>query len=147
MWRSVAGLALLLGVPAGVSAQTLVEWQVHGVGRFATSTFVGGGLGFALRSAGRERLGLSASAGSLDGALAGRLELTAGYYLNPGTRDGASPYAAGGIATEFLSGSHRENIVLTLGVESSPGGKSGWFLEAGVASGVRAAAGIRLRRR
>jgi hypothetical protein len=143
----VAGGVLLIGAAPSCRAQTLVEWQVQGLGRFATSTFMGGGFGVALRSAGRERISLSASAGSRDGALAGRGEIVVGYYLSPARRDGLSLYGIGGAASEFTSAGHQENIVLALGVESSPAGKSGWFAEAGVAGGFRASLGLRFRHR
>ena len=147
-WRNAAaGLALLAAGARPAGAQAIVEWQVQGVGRFATSTFIGGGLGLALRSAGRERIGLSADVGSLDGAVAGRGELLVGYYLSPGAREGPSWYGTGGVATEFIAGAHRENLVLAVGVESKPAGKTGWFVEAGVAGGFRATLGLRFRHR
>jgi hypothetical protein len=39
----------------------------------------------------------------------------------------------------------RGYLVLTLGLEASPGGRTGWFLEAGVGGGARIAAGWRRR--
>jgi len=108
---------------------------------------VGGGLGVALRAPGRERFSFSVTAGSLDGAFAGRGELLMGFYLTPERRQGWSPYAAGGVALEVVQGGHQGNVVLTLGVESSPATETGWFLEAGVGDGVRGALGFRWRHR
>ena len=120
---------------------------MHGLGRWATTSFAGGGLGVALRAAGRERIGFSATIGSLDGALAGRGELLLGYYLSPERRTGLSPYAVGGAAVEVTGAGHQGFVVLALGVESAPATALGWFLEAGVGGGVRGMLGLRWRRR
>jgi hypothetical protein len=53
-------------------------------------------------------------------------------------------YAATGIAG--VTGAKEEGyMVLTLGLESRPGRRSGWFVEGGVGGGVRVAAGYRWR--
>lgn len=120
---------------------------MQGVGRWATTSFAGGGLGLAWRSGGAERYALALAAGSLDGSFAGRGELTFSYYLEPARRSGVTPYATGGVAIEAVSGAQHGTILLALGVESRPALRFGWFLEAGVSGGVRVAAGFRWRRR
>lgn len=120
---------------------------MHGLGRWASTSFAGGGLGVALRSQGRERVGFSATVGSLEGVLAGRGELLLGYYLNPQARSGLSPYAVGGAALEVTGAGHQGFVVLAVGVESAPAEKLGWFLEAGIGGGLRGMLGLRWRHR
>jgi hypothetical protein len=38
-----------------------------------------------------------------------------------------------------------EYVVLLIGVETTPGRRTGWYAEAGLAGGVRIAAGFRVR--
>jgi hypothetical protein len=121
------------------------EWQVQGLAAFADSTFVGGGMGFALRSRGRARIGISANVGDRRGALAGRAELVVSYHLNPFRRRGLAPYAGGGVTVGATEDEFVEYVVVLVGVETAPGGRSGWFVEAGLAGGVRASAGFRVR--
>lgn len=144
-WRSallVAGLAALAAT--GLEGQAR-EWQVQGLAAFADSTFIGGGMGFALRSRGRARIGISANVGDRHGALAGRAELVASYHLNPFQRRGLAPYAGGGVTLGWAEDEFVEYAVALVGVEAAPGGRSGWFIEVGLAGGVRASAGFRVR--
>jgi hypothetical protein len=139
--------ALAAAVPAGAVAQAGHEFQVHAVGTFGGQRFLGGGAGFALRSAGRARLALALSAGARDSAFAGRGELVATYHLNPYQLRGVSPYAGGGVAVGATADDVFEYVVLYLGVETTPGRPTGWFAELGIAGGVRVSAGFRLKRR
>jgi hypothetical protein len=107
--------------------------------------FVGGGVGYAYRTSGRVRLGLLASAGGWEGGFAGRAEVMVSYHLEPFKRRGVTPYAGGGASITFTDVESSEYILLLLGVESSPGGRRGWFLEVGLAGGLRLAAGLRWR--
>lgn len=126
---------------------------MQGLGTWATSSFVGGGFGVAWRAAGRERVALSLTAGSRDGALAGRGELLAAYYLSPTSLRGLSLYGAAGIAVQAVRNvaggwsGPQGDLVLVAGIESRPGAGSGWFVEGGVGGGVRMALGLRWRHR
>jgi hypothetical protein len=109
--------------------------------------FLGGGVGLALRTNGRMRVGVVLNAGDLEGNLAVRPELLGSFHLNPFKRQGVSPYAGGGVAAVLSDGNSREYIVAFLGLESRPGRSFGWFVEAGLGGGARLAAGVQFRRR
>jgi hypothetical protein len=94
----------------------------------------------------RARLSLNVAGGALEGRAAGRGELLLGFLLTPERRRGPGFYAAGGVAALVTSDGRVERLVMTLGVESAPGGATGWYLEGGVGGGVRVAVGVRLRR-
>ena len=145
-------VAACLATP--IEAQSARELQLHGVGTFASSQFLGGGVGFALRSQGRMRLGLSLSGGDLshepegaerDHRFGGRGELMVSYHANPYKRSGIAPYAGGGVAVAATPEEMFEYVLLAIGVETAPGGRRGWFVELGVGGGVRVSAGYRLR--
>ena len=108
---------------------------------------MGGGVGLALRTNGRMRVGVTINAGDLEGSAAIRPELLGSFHLNPYKRSGISPYAGGGVAVVYANGTTREYIVAFMGVESRPGQSMGWFAEAGVGGGVRFAAGLQVRKR
>ena len=100
----------------------------------------------ALRTSRRMRVSATVGAGVSDGRAAWRGELLAHFLLNPTRRSGVGIYGAGGVAA--VGGPVDQGyLVLALGVEARPGGRSGWFVEAGVGGGVRLAAGVRWRRR
>lgn len=138
----VLGLVLQPGIASG---QTVAEWQVQAVGTVLAARFIGGGVGVAARPAGRLRAGLSVSVGGEEGEVAGRGELLVSFHLDPLRRRGVSPYLGGGAAVEMTDERVREYVLVVLGVESSPGGRMGWFFESGVGGGVRISAGIRMR--
>lgn len=146
-WSRVVPLCLIvlgaLGPPA--RAQARHELQLHAVATVTGQQFVGGGVGYAYRPRGRLRMGLLASAGSWEGDGAGRVEAMVSYHLSPYRRRGLTPYAGGGATITFTDAESSEYLLLVLGVESSPGGRRGWFVEAGLAGGLRLAAGVRLR--
>ena len=144
--RSYPPVLLLLGcVCAPLHAQGAHELQLHAVATVTAEQFFGGGVGYAYRTAGRVRLGVLASAGGWEGDFAGRAEAMVSYHLNPFRRRGVTPYAGGGASITFTDVASSEYILVVLGVESSPGGRRGWFLEVGLAGGLRLAAGLRLR--
>lgn len=143
----VAALAASAVLPARAVAQAGYEIQVHGLGTFGSERFLGGGAGVAYRSAGRARLALGVTAGARDSAFAGRGELVVSYHLNPWQAGGVSPYAGGGVAVGATAADVFEYAVLFVGVETTPGRRTGWFAEIGVAGGVRVAAGFRFKRR
>jgi outer membrane protein W len=128
-------------------AQKAVELQLHGLTTLADEQFFGGGLGLALRTNGRMRVGTIVSAGNYDGAASVRPELLASFHLNPFKRSGVSPYVGGGVALVLTSNESLEYLVGVIGLEWKPGSSRGWFVEVGVAGGVRVATGIQLRRR
>ncbi len=115
------------------------------VGTVLATRFLGPGLGFGLRTPGRLRLGASTSAGDREGALGARVEGLASYHLDPFKTRGVSPYVGGGVAVEVTANESDEFLLLVLGVESSPAGRAGWFVDVGVGGGLRFSAGIRLR--
>jgi hypothetical protein len=136
--------AILLS-PSPVSGQSARELQVHGAGVFAGTTLVGGGIGFGLRSFGHARADIAVTAGAVDGEVGGRGELVLSYHLAPYRRRGIAPYAGGGVAVQATADDVAEYVVLLIGVESAPVRRTGWFAEVGVAGGVRAVAGVRVR--
>ncbi|HSE67529.1 MAG TPA: hypothetical protein VLB12_11110 [Gemmatimonadales bacterium] len=143
----LAGLcATLPGRP--LAAQHPVEYGVHGVATFATPDLVVGGGYAAVRPAERARLAVTLAAGTADGDMAFRGELLAHFLLSPQAKHGVGFYALGGAAVADLqsTGDTEGYMVLGLGVESRPGARSGWALEAGIGGGLRIAVGYRWRR-
>ena len=142
-----AGLCVaLVGRP--LAAQHPVEYGVHAVATFATPDLVAGGGYAAVRPGERARLALTVAAGTADGDVAFRGELLAHFLLSPRAKRGVGFYALGGAAVADLesTGDTQGYMVLGLGMESRPGTRSGWALEAGIGGGLRIAAGYRWRR-
>ncbi len=149
-WRWPSATFLLLA--AAGSRAPLPAQQRHvrelGVEAMVLATdpaMVLGGLYAAIRTSSRTRLALTASAGAIDGAAAWRGELLAHFLLNPRTTRKAEVYGGGGVAAAGSRGGERGYAVILLGVEARPGARNGWFLEAGLGGGFRAAAGWRWR--
>jgi hypothetical protein len=143
----VAGLCFALdGRP--LAAQHAVEYGVHAVATFGTPDLYAGGAYAAVRPGERARLALTLAAGTADGEVAFRGELLAHFLLSPRAKNGVGFYALGGAAVASLesAGDTQGYMVLGLGVESRPGARSGWALEAGIGGGLRIAAGYRWRR-
>ncbi len=134
-------------VSASVNAQRAVEWQAHAMTNLGGARFVGGGVGLALRTSGRMRVGLGMNAGDLEGVAAVRPELLGSWHLNPFKRQGVAPFAGGGVAAVFSDGASREDIVAFVGLESRPGRRVGWFVEGGLRGVARLVAGIQYRKR
>ncbi|HKT61798.1 MAG TPA: hypothetical protein VJQ46_17195, partial [Gemmatimonadales bacterium] len=140
-----AALALLVGLVPVASAQRVMELGVQAIGTAADPAVAVGGLYGAIRTSQRTRISAALGAGVSDGEAAVRGELLAHFLLNPTRRTGAGVYGAAGIAaTEGPVG--QGYVVVTLGIEGRPGGRSGWFAEAGVGGGARLAIGYRWRR-
>jgi hypothetical protein len=137
--------AVLLVVASPLQAQAIREFQLQTVGVLRRDEFIGAGVGVAVRPTGRTRFAVSGTAGASDGALALRAEVLLSYHLFPFRRAGVTPYAGGGVSTLVVRDRASPYLTLTLGVESAPAGRSGWFLEAGVAGGARLAGGWRVR--
>ncbi|HTG83976.1 MAG TPA: hypothetical protein VL853_04170, partial [Gemmatimonadales bacterium] len=94
------------------------------------------------------RLALTLAAGTADGDVAFRGELLGHFLLSPRATHGVGFYALGGAAVADVesTGDTQGHMVLGLGMESRPGARSGWALEAGIGGGLRIAAGYRWRR-
>lgn len=141
-----ASILLLLALPSPGAAQepTGQELGVQALTTIADPSFGGGGISYALRPGGRIRLAAVAAPGVRDGEFAMRGELSVHFMLDPARRSGTGVYGFGGIAGVF--GRHDAGYLqLGLGVETRPGGASGWMLEAGVGGGLRVAVGWRRR--
>lgn len=120
------------------------EAGVHGLALIRDPQWRGGGVYAGWRPGGKARLALTINAGSVDRHFSGRGELLAHFVLTPGKRRGIGVYGLGGIAG--VTGPRDQGyLVLGLGLERSPGGASGWAIEAGVGGGVRLSAGWRWR--
>ena len=148
-WSSRLAVWLLpiLGAAAvpRLAAQRVRELGVQAVFTAADeATFVAGPL-IAIRPSPRARLSLGTGVGISEETLAWRAELLGHFLLNPARRRGFGLYGAAGVAAS-AGPFERGYIVLALGMESRPGTRSGWTVEAGVGGGVRFAAGYRWRR-
>jgi hypothetical protein len=148
--RSLLLLAGLLVAADSLAAQGTLEVQAQGVATITAREFAGGGLGAAYRTGGRTRVGLLVSLGSShqdDGswAFAGRGEALVSYHLNPYKRRGFTPYAGGGISLTLNQQDNTQYLLLVLGVESNPGGRTGVFADVGIAGGLRLSVGFQVR--
>lgn len=143
-WGSGAALALLLLlVPEAATAQRAREVGLHAVFTGQEAELLAGGVYGAIRTTRRTRLGFTAAAGSAGGEFVARGELLGHFLLSPAST-GPGVYGGGGIAG--IAGADEEGfLVLLLGIEQGPGGRSGWYLEGGLGGGVRIAAGYRWR--
>lgn len=146
-WRSVSVLAGVVGVvlsPGVLQGQKGIEGGVHAMATFADYNFGRLGAHLNLRPGGRTRFTLSASPGIIEEEFTFRGESTAQFMLNPSSRR-AGFYAGGGIAG-VVGAIDQGYLLLVLGLESRPGGSSGWVLEGGIGGGVRILVGYRWRR-
>lgn len=96
------------------------------------------------RVGGRTRVGGLAAGGVMGGQLAGRVEASGHFLLDPRALRGFGMYAGGGAALVLGEGTEGR-LQLVAGVEQRPGGTSGWVVEVGLGGGVRIAAGWRWR--
>jgi hypothetical protein len=132
--------------PKSLSAQEPRGTELGGIGMVALSdpVFLGGGLQVAVRPGGKARIVVTALPGAIDRRFALRGEVIAEFLLNPATVQGIGLYGLAGIAG--VTGSReRAYLVAGIGAEKSPGGRSGWVVEAGVGGGARLAVGWRWR--
>jgi hypothetical protein len=146
--RTAAVLGCSLGVLAGagrLAAQGVRELGLQAKVTASDPVLAVGGLYGAVRLSPRVRAAATAGLGASGGQLAGRGELLAHFLFHPGGAARTGLYVGGGVAG--VAGVQDEGyVVLLLGLESRPGGRSGWALEAGVGGGVRLTAGYRWRR-
>lgn len=141
-WARLLVLGSLAAGPA--EAQQARELGPQAIGTASDPAFASAGLYAGVRTSRRVRLSAGAAIGGADGRAAWRGELLAHFLLAPGARRGVGGYAAGGVAV--VGGPVDEGyLVLTLGLETSPGGRAGWFVEGGVGGGARLAVGWRRR--
>lgn len=148
-----ASRALVRALAAGLGAAPLAaqggavrEAGLAAVVTTADPAVYTAGLTASVRPSLRTRVGLYAGGGVTgDGNGVGRAELVGQFLLNPRTTQ-LGVYAGGGLAGVFASGADNGYLVLMVGVESRPGGRGGWFVEAGVGGGARFAAGYRWRK-
>ncbi len=140
-WLAVP-LGLLAASPASAQAPRGAEFGLAGTLLLAEPGFAGGGALVALRD-GRLRLQVTVLTGDA-GGWAGRAEAAGHYLVTPARMGGAGLYGLAGLALE--AGPHEAGyLLLGLGLEGSPGGRHGWWVEAGVGGGARIAAGWRWR--
>ncbi|HQR17972.1 MAG TPA: hypothetical protein PK948_06360 [Gemmatimonadales bacterium] len=143
-WASVA-VAACLAAPLSAQSTVVREAGLATVVTFAEPAVYTAGLTASLRPSLRTRVGLYAGGGVSDGEGVGRAELVAHFLLTPRSAH-AGVYGGGGLAGVFGSGFADGYIVLLVGVEGAPGGRGGWFVEAGIGGGARLAAGYRWRK-
>lgn len=140
LFAAGAGIAMF---PRAADAQQAREVGIQAAVMAEDPAVVAGGVFAAIRTTRRLRIAATASLGAADGATAWRGELLGHFLLNPGSRRAPGFYAGGGVA---LTGpDERGYVVILVGLEGTPGGRSGWALEAGLGGGFRAAAGWRWR--
>ncbi|HEU4800753.1 MAG TPA: hypothetical protein VFS94_08980 [Gemmatimonadales bacterium] len=144
-WLTVAAVFLLaVTSPCSLRAQAFVELGGQALVLARDPAVFAGGVHAAVRTTPRTRFMATLSGGSLDGEALGRAEGLGHFLLNPLDPSGVGLYGGGGLGWEFLEGS-RGYVVLLLGLEGNPGGRSGWFLEGGWGGGARISAGWRWR--
>lgn len=142
-WIEAIGIVWTLGGPIPTAAQAR-ELGFQALGTSSDPALVVAGPTAALRLSERTRLALSFGVGISDNEVAGRGEAMGHFLLSPGKRHGWGAYLAGGLAA--VEGTvHRGYLVLAIGWEERPRGRSGWALEAGAGGGLRVSAGYRWR--
>lgn len=141
----LAALAGLGGAPLSAQRPQVRELGVQGTVLATDPAMLLGGVYGGFRTSRRTRLALTASAGAAGGDFAWRGELLAHFLLNPLSTRRPGVYGGGGVAVAGSGGASEGYVVVLLGVEGRPGGRGGWFLEAGLGGGFRAAAGWRWR--
>jgi hypothetical protein len=144
-WASLL-VSVLGAAPLAAQAGTVRELGLETAATAAEPAVYTAGVTASVRPSLRMRIGLYAGGGVTgDGDGVGRAELVAHFLLNPqSTR--AALYGGGGVAGVFASGADSGFLVLLVGIEGSPGGRGGWFVEAGIGGGARLAAGYRWRK-
>jgi len=137
-------------LPFGVcTAQqlTATELSVGVAAVMARHTFAGAELGIARRPGTETRIAVAFAGGSDGGQAAGRAQLTLQLFVNPTARTGMGLVAGLGAACSARHGSPGKGwLAVLLGLEAAPGRRNSWYVELGLAGGVRVAAGWRLRK-
>ncbi|HEY3222150.1 MAG TPA: hypothetical protein VGJ80_15565 [Gemmatimonadales bacterium] len=125
---------------------TATELSLGAAAAMAHRTFVGAELGLAHRPNGGSRIALALAGGAVSERPAARAHLTLQLLLSPAARSGAGFYAGVGGAFLARRGAAGQGfLAVLLGFEGAPGRRQGWYVELGLAGGVRAAAGWRMR--
>lgn len=145
MIRWAPGVALLL-LASPVSGQQPRGVEAGGAGLLTTGRhgFAGGGLTLAVRPGGGVRIQALLAAGDVSGRAVGRGELVGHLLLAPLGGGGVGLYGLAGVAGT-TGRRARGDLVLGLGLETSPFGAWGLAAEAGIGGGARFALGIRHR--
>ena len=130
----------------GGAGLTATELSIGAAAALARRSFAGAELGLSRRASTDTRIAFAVAGGTIANRAAGRAQLTLQLLINPSARSGVGVYGGFGAAFVARRGSPGQGYVaLLLGLEGSPGRRQGWFLEAGLAGGVRVAAGWRMR--
>ena len=137
---------MLQGLARNAVAQgpTGLEFGVQALATLADPSFAGGGISFSVRPEDRTRFAAAITPGARDRRFALRGDLLLEYMLDPARFRGVGVYGLGGVAG-VTGRSGAGYIVLGIGVESAPGGSSGWAAEVGMGGGVRFTLGWRRR--
>ena len=152
-WGAGGGVGALLALaPALLAAQQRsAGWHETALGAVALASrpavFALSG-GASWRDRGGTRIGFAVAAGGTgDGRFAERGELAYHFLLDAARSSGWGVYGGGGLALGIVEDDRaRPWVLAVIGAESRPGGRSGWYLEAGFGGGIRAAAGYRWRK-
>jgi hypothetical protein len=130
----------LTAIEVGGGLTTVAARHTFGAGEVGVGYRGGGG-------GGQTRVSLAVAAGAEDGRAAARALLTVQFLVTPAARGGAGLYGGLGAAVTGRRGSPGGGyLALLLGLEGTPGRRSGWYGELGLCGGVRAAVGWRARR-
>lgn len=145
MKRWAPGVALLL-LTSPVSGQQPRGIEAGAAGLLTTGRngFAGGGLTLAARPGGEVRIQALLAVGDVSGRAVGRGELLGHLLLAPLGHGRVGLYGLAGVAGT-TGRSARGDLVLGLGVETSPLGAWGLAAEVGIGGGARFALGIRHR--
>jgi hypothetical protein len=127
------------------AGQRVAELGVQALVTTANPALAAAGVYGALRVSQRVRFCVTGSGGVAAGDVAGRGELLGHFLFDPTAPRGAGAYAGGGVGG-VVGALDEGYLVLLLGVEARPGGRSGWSAELGIGGGLRIAAGYRWRR-
>ena len=139
--------ALLAAAPLRAQQLTSTELTAAAFAAIGDRPFwaAAGALGRRLDS--QIRVTALGAVGVLDGDVGARAEVTAQLIVNPSGRGGAGLYAGTGVAWQGGRGTPgRGYITALIGLESAPGARRGWVVEAGLGGGVRVTLGMRWRR-
>lgn len=144
------GVAVAAGAvppaPAWGQRLTALEAGAGGSVVAARHTFIGAELNVGYRGGGQSRVALAVAAGGAGNRAAARVQVTVQFLVTPAARSGAGLYGGIGVAIAGRRGTPGAGyLALLLGLEAAPGRRGGWYAEAGLAGGVRMAAGWRGR--
>jgi len=141
--------ALCLAPAAHAQQLTATELSAGAATVLARRSFIGGELGFARRPSGQSRVALTVAGGTAANRPAARVQMTWQFLVSPAARRGTGLYAGLGAAYAARRESPGAGfLTVVLGLEAAPGrarGPQNWYVELGLAGGVRVAAGWRLR--